>query len=82
MKQTILSGLLAMRGKKVLNLDTNPFYGSETASLNLTRLLTKFNKQIPGFQFKDRDWSLDLIPKVIMSSSTLVDLILSTSVQD
>jgi len=35
-----------------------------------------------NFQYKDREWCLDLVPKIIMSSSTLVDLILSTSVQD
>jgi len=45
-------------------------------------MIDKFNKTAPNIKWKDRDWSLDLIPKVIMSASNLVDLILSTSVQD
>lgn len=45
-------------------------------------MIEKFNKSAPNFKWKDRDWSLDLVPKVIMSASNLVDLILSTSVQD
>jgi len=45
-------------------------------------MIDKFNKTAPNFKWKDRDWSLDLVPKVIMSASNLVDLILSTSVQD
>lgn len=38
LKECILSGLLSVKGKKVLHLDRNSYYGAETASLNLTNL--------------------------------------------
>jgi Rab GDP dissociation inhibitor len=38
MKECILSGLLSVKGKKVLHLDRNGYYGADTASLNLTNL--------------------------------------------
>ena len=36
LKECVLSGLLAVRGMRVLVLDRNDFYGGECASLNLT----------------------------------------------
>jgi Rab GDP dissociation inhibitor len=42
LKECVLSGLLAVRGKKILVLDRNGYYGGETASLNLTHLYKKF----------------------------------------
>ena len=38
LKECVLSGLLATKGKKVLHVDRNEYYGAETASLNLTNL--------------------------------------------
>ena len=34
--ECIMSGLLATKGKRVLHLDRNNFYGGDSASLNLT----------------------------------------------
>lgn len=42
LKECVLSGLLATKGKKVLHLDRNDYYGGETASLNLTNLWKRF----------------------------------------
>jgi Rab GDP dissociation inhibitor len=42
LKECVLSGLLAVKGKKVLHLDRNSYYGAETASLNLTNLWGMF----------------------------------------
>jgi hypothetical protein len=36
LKECILSGLLSVKGKKVLHLDRNGYYGGDCASLNLT----------------------------------------------
>ncbi len=36
LKECVLSGLLAVRGMRVLVLDRNDYYGGECASLNLT----------------------------------------------
>lgn len=42
LKECILSGLLSVKGKKVLHVDRNSYYGAETASLNLTNLWQHF----------------------------------------
>jgi len=36
LKECILSGLLSTKGKRVLHLDRNGYYGGDCASLNLT----------------------------------------------
>lgn len=38
--ECILSGLLSVEGKKVLHMDRNDYYGAESASLNLTQVLS------------------------------------------
>jgi Rab GDP dissociation inhibitor len=42
LKECVFSGLLATKGKKVLHIDRNEYYGGETASLNLTNMWKKF----------------------------------------
>lgn len=82
LKECILSGLLAVNGKKVLHLDRNAYYGGECASLNLTNLYAKFK---PGQQPRDdlganRDYNIDLVPKFIMACGKLVKMLLHTKV--
>lgn len=38
LKECLISGLLSSAGKRVLHLDRNPYYGGESASLNLQQL--------------------------------------------
>ena len=82
LKECILSGLLSVKGKKVLHLDRNGYYGAETASLNLTNLWNKFRAgEEPPKQFgHNRDWNVDLIPKFIMANGLLVKMLLHTKV--
>ncbi|KAJ2549004.1 Rab GDP dissociation inhibitor alpha, partial [Coemansia sp. RSA 1878] len=40
--ECMLSGILAVEGKKVLHIDRNNFYGGECASVNLTQLYERF----------------------------------------
>lgn len=82
LKECILSGLLSVKGKKVLHLDRNGYYGAETASLNLTNLWGMFRKnQEPPQAFgHNRDWNVDLIPKFIMANGLLVKMLLHTKV--
>ncbi|KAI8445090.1 GDP dissociation inhibitor, partial [Phakopsora pachyrhizi] len=70
--ECILSGLLSVDGKKVLHMDRNDYYGAESASLNLSQLYRKFRpgQEPPPELGRDRDWAIDLIPKV----SILFDL--------
>lgn len=82
LKECILSGLLAQKGKKVLHLDRNSYYGAECASLNLTNLWEKFRPgQEPPAEFgHNRDWNIDMIPKFVMANGKLVKMLLKTTV--
>ena len=82
LKECILSGLLSVKGKKVLHLDRNGYYGGETASLNLTNLWQMFRPGVtpPKEYGHNRDWNVDLIPKFIMANGKLVKMLLHTKV--
>lgn len=82
LKECILSGLLSVKGKKVLHLDRNGYYGAETASLNLTNLWSMFRpgENPPAHFGHNRDWNVDLIPKFIMANGLLVKMLLHTKV--
>ena len=80
--ECILSGILSMEGKKVLHLDRNSYYGGECASLNLSQLFDRFRNGVkpPVELGRDRDYALDLVPKFMMASSDLVDILVNTDV--
>jgi len=91
MKETILGGLLAVDGKKVLVLDRNDFYGAESASLNLKQCLQKEElKKVGPVKEEDeeyekkvgrsKDFNIDLCPKFIMAGGDLVKILLKTRV--
>ena len=82
LKECVISGLLAVKGKKVLHLDRNEYYGAETASLNLTNLWKKYRpgSEPPAEYGHNRDWNIDLIPKFIMANGKLVKMLLHTKV--
>jgi len=82
LKECILSGLLSVKGKKVLHLDRNGYYGGDCASLNLTNLWKMFRPGVspPAEYGHNRDWNVDLIPKFIMANGKLVKMLLHTKV--
>ena len=82
LKECILSGLLSVKGKKVLHLDRNGYYGGDCASLNITNLWQKFKPGVePPKNFgHNRDWNVDLVPKFIMANGVLVKMLLHTKV--
>ena len=92
LKECMLAGLLAKfpkknpgeekkEGPKILQLDRNGYYGSDSASLNLTNLWKHFGKgEVPKQYGENRDWNVDLIPKYIMANGSLVKLLLKTNV--
>ena len=53
----------------MLQLDRNNYYGSESASLNLTNLWKRFREgaTVPSEYGENRDWNVDLIPKFVKS---------------
>jgi Rab GDP dissociation inhibitor len=81
--ECVLSGLLSVSGKKVLHLDRNPYYGGESASLNLEDLFKKFkgeDAKIPENLGRSRDYNVDLVPKFLMSNGKLVKMLRATGV--
>ncbi|KAG6832278.1 Rab GDP dissociation inhibitor alpha [Tricholoma furcatifolium] len=80
--ECILSGLLSVEGKKVLHMDRNDYYGGDSASLNLTQLYRKFRPdQAPPSELgRDRDYAIDLIPKFIIASGELTNMLVHTDV--
>ena len=93
LKECMLAGLLAKfpkktegeeqkKGAKILQLDRNGYYGSDSASLNLTNLWKHFRPgvEVPKQYGENRDWNVDLIPKYIMANGSLVKLLLKTNV--
>lgn len=84
-KECILSGIFSVKGKKVLHVDRNNFYGGASASLNLDNLFKEFGRDKPtDADYKklgpNRDFNVDLIPKFLMSCGNLVKILLHTKV--
>lgn len=80
LKECILSGILSVEGKKVLHIDRNDYYGGDTASLTLKQLYEKFGRTPNDSLGNSRDYSVDMIPKFIMSSGLLVQILVKTDV--
>uniref|UniRef100_A0A7R9WAK8 Rab GDP dissociation inhibitor n=1 Tax=Pseudictyota dubia TaxID=2749911 RepID=A0A7R9WAK8_9STRA len=81
LKECVISGLLSVNGMKVLHLDRNGYYGADCASLNLTNLYKKFNAGEPPSELgTNRDYNVDLIPKLIMACGNLTKMLLHSKV--
>lgn len=81
MKECVISGLLSVKGKRVLQLDRNGYYGGDGASLNLSNLFEKFQAGEPPANLgQNRDYNVDLIPKFIMATGNLTKMLLHTKV--
>ncbi|KAL2021955.1 hypothetical protein VTK56DRAFT_6374 [Thermocarpiscus australiensis] len=83
--ECILSGVLSVKGKKVLHIDRNDHYGGEAASVNLEALFKKYGNYAQGTEpWKNygrlNDWNIDLVPKFLMSSGELTNILVSTDV--
>lgn len=80
--ECVLSGLLSVTGYKVLHVDRNPYYGGESASLNLEQLYEKFNRGPPPENLgKSHLYCVDLVPKVLMCAGELVRILRATVVE-
>lgn len=79
--ECVISGLLSVKGKRVLQIDRNGYYGGEGASLNLSTLFEKFQAGAPPESFgANREYNIDLIPKFIMATGNLTKMLLHTGV--
>lgn len=55
LSECILSGILSVEGKSVLHIDKNPYYGGESASVDLDHFW-KSNKWTPEQRAKEAEW--------------------------
>jgi len=79
--ECVLSGLLSISGHKVLHVDRNPYYGGESASLNLQQLFLNFGKGEPPASFgKSHLYNVDQVPKFLLADGELVKILRSTVV--
>ncbi|KAJ8261797.1 hypothetical protein GJAV_G00158510 [Gymnothorax javanicus] len=81
--ECILSGIMSVKGKKVLHMDRNSYYGGESASITpLEDLYKRFGLpgSPPDSMGKGRDWNVDLIPKFLLANGQLVKMLLITQV--
>ncbi|KAK4211677.1 GDP dissociation inhibitor [Rhypophila sp. PSN 637] len=83
--ECILSGVLSVKGKKVLHLDRASYYGGDAASVNLETLFKKYGNYAKGTSPWEQygrlnDWNIDLVPKFLMSSGELTNILVSTDV--
>lgn len=83
--ECILSGVLSVKGSKVLHMDRNDHYGGEAASVNIETLFRKYNNFQPGTEpwkkyGRANDWNIDLVPKLLMSNGELTNILVSTDV--
>ncbi|TAQ91234.1 hypothetical protein B7494_g414 [Chlorociboria aeruginascens] len=100
--ECVLSGVLSVKGKKVLHIDKNDHYGgfvvptmhslqikltrnSEAASVNIEALFKKYGNYKKGEEpwkkyGRPQDWNIDLVPKLLMSSGELTNILVSTDV--
>jgi Rab GDP dissociation inhibitor len=83
--ECVLSGVLSVKGKKVLHIDRNDHYGGEAASVNIETLFKKYGNYNKGEEpwkkyGRANDWNIDLVPKLLMSSGELTNILVSTDV--
>lgn len=83
--ECVLSGVLSVKGKKVLHIDRNDHYGAEAASINIEALFKRYGNYSDGEEpwkkyGRINDWNIDLVPKLLMSNGELTNILVSTDV--
>ncbi|OQD75409.1 hypothetical protein PENDEC_c007G04295 [Penicillium decumbens] len=83
--ECVLSGVLSVKGNKVLHIDRNDHYGGEAASVNIETLFKKYRNVAPGEEpwkkyGRVNDWNIDLVPKLLMANGELTNILVSTDV--
>ena len=84
LKECLISGLLSKIAKiseknehtKILQLDRNGYYGSESASLNLTNLWKSFRNgtEPPKEYGENRDWNVDPLSHFEHDTDEVIEL--------
>ena len=62
---------------KIYQLNKSKIIGETCPSLNISQLFQKFNKICPQEKYgDDKDWNIDLIPKIMLRNSPIIKLFL------
>ncbi|RKP34120.1 GDP dissociation inhibitor [Dimargaris cristalligena] len=82
--ESILAAALARNDQSVLHIDTNDYYGANWTCFNLAEFL-RWGLQLPAdhtaqLLARNRDFNIDLAPKVTHCRGPLVDLLVSSGV--
>lgn len=85
--ETAISCMLAQTKKyKILHIDTNATYGSDFATLQYKQLLGHFSCQATAADEtllrNDREFNVDLTPKLMLQDSRLKDFLLEHGIQE
>ncbi|XP_057702523.1 rab GDP dissociation inhibitor beta [Corythoichthys intestinalis] len=82
LKECVLSGLMLLKGKKVLHIDKNAYCGGESASISpLEQLYRRFKVSGPVTATgRGKEWNIDLIPKFFLANGQLVKMLVYTDV--
>jgi len=82
LKECVVSGLLSSSKRKVLHLDRHDYYGADTTSVTLKDLYQKHrgDGSLAGKFGRDKDWCIDLIPKILMATGKLIKVLIYTDV--
>lgn len=92
--ESILASALAWQGLNVLHVDSNDYYGDNTATLTIDQLkewVGKVNQgviegykdallYIPSGQLRSKDFGIDLTPKILFAKSDLLSLLIKSRV--
>ncbi|KAJ6172336.1 Rab GDP-dissociation inhibitor [Penicillium chermesinum] len=84
--ECVLSGVLSVKGNKVLHIDRNDHYGGEAASVNIETVSLQEVRQRPARRRaleedgRVHDWNIDLVPKLLMANGELTNILVSTDV--
>lgn len=82
LKESLVAGVLATRGKRVLQLDRNAAYGGTAASLDLNELFARMSEtgEAPneGKLGAAEDYRIDVVPKVLMANGQELQLVVQS----
>ncbi len=68
---------------KIYQLNKSKIIGESSPSLSISQLYQKFGKVFPKDKYGDeKDWNIDLIPKIMLRNSPLIKLFLITYIYD
>lgn len=82
--ECVISGLLSVKGLKVLHMDRNNYYGGDSASLNLNQVWEKSGQAAgskpPAELGPSRDYNIDMVAKFVSASGKMVRMLAYTKV--